>query len=274
MTYDGAIIEGTGIGGKVLIVQKSPEFMRDVAPYFAPSFIIVFAHICYAYTGNLVFPIWLMYLACPICNFFLPEDNQNLTQKCEKAYNNDKRFWLPLYTFNLLETLTWIWALIVVSDEVNPDFFWFKLKPRTTGQYLLFTFQWGYFCGLNAVGGHELLHKKETYNKVLGTWSYTKFMYSHFLDEHLKGHHKSVGTREDPATARLNETLYEFIPRSFFGSHINVWQRECKRIRKEMGEDTPFILILFNNKMSMYFVIHMSILATIYFFLGKESLKY
>lgn len=75
MTYDGAIIEGTGIGGKVLIVQKTPEFMRDVAPYFAPSIVLVFAHICYAYTGNLVFPIWLMFLLCPICNFFLPEDN-------------------------------------------------------------------------------------------------------------------------------------------------------------------------------------------------------
>lgn len=139
---------------------------------------------------------------------------------------------------------------------------------------MLFTFQWGYFCGLNAIGGHELLHKKETYNKIIGTWSYTKFMYSHFLDEHLKGHHKAVGTREDPATARLNESVYSFMLRSAFGSHINVWQRECNRIRKEMGEDTPFILILFNNKMSMYFVIHMSILATIYFFLGIESLKY
>jgi len=118
------------------------------------------------------------------------------------------------------------------------------------------------------------MHKKETYNKIIGTWSYTKFMYSHFLDEHIKGHHKTVATPEDPATSRLNESIYHFIPRSFFGSHINVWQRECRRIRKEMGEDTPFVLILFNNKMSMYFIIHMTILATIYFFLGIESLKY
>lgn len=118
------------------------------------------------------------------------------------------------------------------------------------------------------------MHKKEAYNKIIGTWSYTKFMYSHFLDEHIKGHHKAVATPEDPATARLNESVYHFIPRSVIGSHVNVWQRECQRIRKEMGEDTPMILILFNNKMSMYFVIHMTIIATIYFFLGIESLKY
>ena len=68
-SHDGALIEGTGIGGRVIIVQKTPEFMRDIAPYFAPSFIIVFAHIVNVYTGNLLLPIWLMYLACPIVNF-------------------------------------------------------------------------------------------------------------------------------------------------------------------------------------------------------------
>jgi len=58
------------------------------------------------------------------------------------------------------------------------------------------------------VVGHELLHKKEAYNKVIGTWAYTKLMYSHFFDEHIKGHHKTLGTPEDPATSRKNETVY------------------------------------------------------------------
>jgi len=129
MTSDGALIEGTGIGGKVLIVHKTPEFMRDIAPYFAPTFVLFFSHFVYMYTGNLLLPVWIMFLACPICNFLLPEDNQNLAQKCEKAYHNDKRFWLPLYAFIFAETATWLWALIVMSDKVNPDSFWFKLKP-------------------------------------------------------------------------------------------------------------------------------------------------
>ena len=28
---DGAVIEGTAIGGKVLIVSKHPEFLRDIS---------------------------------------------------------------------------------------------------------------------------------------------------------------------------------------------------------------------------------------------------
>mgnify|MGYP001030670827 FL=1 len=267
-THDGALIEGTANNGQVLIVQKTPEFMRDIAPYFAPSFIIIFAHFIYAYTGNLLLPIWLMYLVTPIGNFIAPEDNQNLTQKCERAYLNDKRFWAPLYAFNILETITWLWALIVMSDQVNIDCYWFQLKPETNGQYFLFCLQWGYFCGLNAIGGHELMHKRETVNKLAGTWAYTKFMYSHFLDEHLQGHHKAVSTYEDPATSRRNESLYAFIPRSVIGGHINTWNREVKRIKKEFGDDVATTIMLFNNKMVTYFIIHASICGSIFFFLG------
>lgn len=118
------------------------------------------------------------------------------------------------------------------------------------------------------------MHKRETVNKLAGTWAYTKFMYSHFLDEHLQGHHKGVATLEDPATARRNESLYAFIPRSVIGGHLNTWKREVKRIKKEFGDDVPLSLMLFNNKMVTYFIIHASICGSILFFLGWSSLKY
>jgi hypothetical protein len=65
-TKDGALIEAVAEGGLVYIVQKEVQFLRDVVPYFAPSFVIIFAHIIYMYTGNLLLPVWLMYLITPI----------------------------------------------------------------------------------------------------------------------------------------------------------------------------------------------------------------
>lgn len=79
--------------------------------------------------------------------------------------------------------------------------YWFQLKPTSTFDYIMFSIVFGYFSAINIINGHELLHKKEWYNKLIGTWPYTKFMYSHFLDEHIKGHHRAVSTPEDPATA-------------------------------------------------------------------------
>jgi alkane 1-monooxygenase len=268
------VVEGTEVGGKVFVVRKNPEFIRDIAPFFAPSLLLVLGHIFYIYTGKLVLPFWLMYLMCPISNFLLPEDNQNLSKKSEKTFFNDRRFWLPLYSYDLLETITWLWGLVLFSDKVNIDLFWLNLKPETNTQYFIFSLLWGYFAGLNGIIGHELLHKKERINKVVGTWAYTKFMYSHFLEEHIQGHHKYVATLEDPATARKNESLFAFIPRSVIGGHIQSWKREVSRIRRDCGEDVSMLSLVLKNKMTFYFLLHSSICLAIYHFLGWESLKY
>ena len=59
-TDEGYEIEGFGIGGKVQIVKRDqPDFMRDIFPYFMPSFLLLIAHLIYFYTGNLMISIWL-----------------------------------------------------------------------------------------------------------------------------------------------------------------------------------------------------------------------
>lgn len=173
--------------------------MRDIAPYFASTFLLISCHILYMYTGNMCLALWLMFIAVPTSNLITEGDNQNLAFKSEKVFIKDKRFWIPLWSYSIAETITWIWALIIFSDKVNIDLYWFQLKPTSYYEIFMFTYVCGYFSGVNTANGHELLHKKEWYNKYLGTWSYTKFMYSHFLDEHIKGHHKRIATPEDPA---------------------------------------------------------------------------
>ena len=61
LTADGSIIEGYGKGGKVKIVTKSsPEFMRDIFPFFMPTFVLLIAHGLYAFTGNTILPFGLI----------------------------------------------------------------------------------------------------------------------------------------------------------------------------------------------------------------------
>lgn len=204
----------------------------------------------------------------PVSHFFLQEDNFNLNLKSEKIFTNDRRFWLPLYLINIIETLTWIWALILMSDQVEIDMQLFKMKPETFCEYFKFTMMTGLFCGLNAIGGHELIHKKEWYNKAAGTWSYTKFFYSHFLDEHIKGHHKNIATDDDPATARKGEVVYSFVVRSAIGSHFSVARMENQKVLREHGEDAPLLKRVLHNKMTHYLCLHLTILALIYALLG------
>lgn len=85
------------------------------------------------------------------------------------------------------------------------------------------------FSNLNAVQfavAHEIFHKSGTFNRYLGTVHMVKNLYMHFTYEHLYGHHRKVATPEDPASAEKGITLYQFFPRTFFGSYKSVYKME------------------------------------------------
>ena len=195
-------------------------------------------------------------------------DSFNLSKKTEKTYMNDYRFTLPLQMMIFLETISWIWALIVCSDKVKFDNHWLNPDISTFSKYLIFTFVYGFFTGLSAICGHELVHKKDPINKAIGTWAFTKFFYTHFLDDHFACHHKYVATPEDCGTARKNEPLYKFILRAQYMANTGSWNREVKRIKKEFGKNVPLPIMLFNNRMLWCIVFHFTIVTVIYLLLG------
>ena len=59
-------------------------------------------------------------------------------------------------------------------------------------------------AGTNA--GPELIHRaKNSIQQKVGYWLLALNFDTAFVIEHLHGHHKFVGTYDDPATARYNE---------------------------------------------------------------------
>jgi len=99
-------------------------------------------------------------------------------------------------------------------------------------------------------------------------------MYSQFLDEHLKGHHKLVATWPDGATARKNESVYMFILRNLTTSKSNVWRFESEKIDRLYGKDANVFTRIICNKMVWYELLHASILLTVYLVFGWTSFKF
>ena len=197
-------------------------------------------------SGNLLIPIWLAYiLNMPNCwqiwNFTSTSAETNLCKASERVFLKDKRFFGPLYVFVLNDCLTWLWCLCLVSDY-NPlantaySFLFENKHGNSLGSWFVFTFVWGYMGGVNGLAGHELIHKKDPFNKILGMFTYSKILYSHFLLEHSNGHHRNIATPEDSATARKDENFYAFAVRSAFGGHRNTYVREVERIKSECKE--------------------------------------
>jgi alkane 1-monooxygenase len=79
---------------------------------------------------------------------------------------------------------------------------------------------------------HELGHRRSAVDRGLAKLLLTSVCYGHFFIEHNRGHHARVATRDDPATARLGESLYRFLPRAVAGSLASAWQLEAARLRR------------------------------------------
>jgi hypothetical protein len=68
----------------------------------------------------------------------------------------------------------------------------------------------GVVNGLAINTGHELGHKKTNLERWLAKTVLAVVGYGHFFIELNRGHHKDVATPEDPASAKLGQTLYGF----------------------------------------------------------------
>lgn len=76
---------------------------------------------------------------------------------------------------------------------------------------------------------HELGHKRPAVERWLSKVALAQTGYGHFQLEHNRGHHTKVSTPDDPASARLGEHFYEFLPRTVVGSLLSALRLERQR---------------------------------------------
>jgi alkane 1-monooxygenase len=79
---------------------------------------------------------------------------------------------------------------------------------------------------------HELGHKRASLERWLSRIALAQSGYGHFYIEHNRGHHVRVATPEDPASARLGESFYAFLPRTVIGSLRSAWELEQVRLKR------------------------------------------
>ena len=89
----------------------------------------------------------------------------------------------------------------------------------------------GIVNGIAINTAHELGHKRERLERRLSKIALAPTGYGHFYVEHNRGHHVRVATPDDPASARLGESFWAFLPRTVLGSLRSAWRLEAARFR-------------------------------------------
>jgi alkane 1-monooxygenase len=88
----------------------------------------------------------------------------------------------------------------------------------------------GMVSGIAINTAHELGHKRADLEKWLSKVALAQSGYGHFFIEHNRGHHVRVATPEDPASSRLGESFWAFLPRTVSGSAGSAWGLERARL--------------------------------------------
>ncbi|MCD0449638.1 alkane 1-monooxygenase [Actinocorallia sp. API 0066] len=172
---------------------------------------------------------FLLIVVSPALDAFFGKDSDNPPDSV-LAWLEGQRYYrwcvwayLPLQYAGLV-LACWIWA----QGDVP---LWEKI---------LLTLSISVVGGVAINAAHELGHKKEALERRLAKIALAQTAYGHFFIEHNRGHHVRVATPEDPASARLGESFYRFLPRTVVGSVRSAWGLERRRLaRLGSGPWTP-----------------------------------
>lgn len=91
----------------------------------------------------------------------------------------------------------------------------------------------GVINGVAINTAHELSHKHDKVDQLLSLAALAPTGYGHFRVEHPYGHHKRAATPEDPASSKMGETFWEFLPRTVIGSFKSAIEIETRRLQRK-----------------------------------------
>ena len=178
----------------------------------------------HAQNGNelwFVAPFLFNYLLAPLLDWVIGEDRNNPPEEIVIQLDRDpyyRRLTYIVVPLHFLSLLTTAWYAAT--------------QPLSWWAFTLLAMFAGMIAGLAINTGHELGHKNSKLEKWLAKIVLAVPAYGHFTIEHNRGHHKWVATHEDPASARMGESIYRFALREIPGVFRSGWATEKERLNR------------------------------------------
>lgn len=213
---------------------------------YLPAFICIYGNLTGGYFafGNVVFSLVFLALTEWITKDFLSN---------ESSEKNDEIPQLILLLHVPLQLASVGSLLYGIYNESLTDFYIIGAALST-----------GLNSGSSAIiVSHEYIHRKINYERMLGKLLLFSSGNLYFYIDHLKVHHKWVGTEKDHATAKYGENLYQFFIRSVSGQFWGALKIEATRLK----EKNKAAYGLENYVMRQMFLQLFLILA-LYYFIG------
>ena len=163
----------------------------------------------------------LVFAVFPLLDLLVGTDPSNPPDSVIKWLEQDRYYRWCTYAFIPIQyagiiLACWLWS----SGELS----------TVEGVGLALTM--GMVSGIAINTAHELGHKRARLERRLSKVALAQSGYGHFFIEHNRGHHVRVATPEDPASSRLGESFWTFLPRTIAGSLRSSWELERERLAR------------------------------------------
>ncbi|SHI70852.1 alkane 1-monooxygenase [Algibacter luteus] len=193
------------------------------------------------------------FIIIPILELVFPIDNKNLGPEEVESRKNKILFdWLLYLNLPIVFGLL-IFALVTVTTNSFESY-----------EFVGLIISMGIVLGVNGINvAHELGHRQTTNERFLGKALLLPALYMHFYIEHNYGHHLHAATKEDPATARYNQSVYSYWVTSIFRQYISAW-----KIQKKLLVNNNLSVLSFKNDMLWYLILQLLYLGIIAFAFG------
>jgi alkane 1-monooxygenase len=161
----------------------------------------------------------LIFVAFPILDIAVGVDATNPPDSVLKWLEQDRYYRWCTYVFIPVQYAGLIFACYLWSSG-----------DLSVLDSLGLAFTVGVVGGIAINTAHELGHKRASSERWLSRIALAQTGYGHFFIEHNRGHHVRVATPEDPASSRLGESFWAFLPRTVSGSLRSAWGIEAARL--------------------------------------------
>lgn len=174
-----------------------------------------------ASAGWFAVPFLLFYGVVPIADWLLGEDPSNPPESEVPALEVDGYYRAILYL-----TVPVLWAAVLLN------LVFLATHPLPWAPWVATVLATGSVLGFGLNLSHELGHKQSAVAHKTALFSTSLGAYGHFSIEHNRGHHRHVSTPEDPASARMGESIYGFVLREMPGAFTRAWRLEADRLQR------------------------------------------
>ena len=202
-------------------------------------------------------PVLYVFIVIPLADFIVGRDESNLTVEAEAKAKASKIYTLILWMFipvqfGLIFTLGYLYVQEYLAG--------FALM----GAMLSIALSNG---GIGITIANELIHRSNKFEQLLGRILLLSVLYMHFAIEHVRGHHATVATEEDPASAKKGQSFYAFLFPGIYGQFISAWQLESERLAKFKQSKLSL-----NNEMIQFMIVQSAFSFLIFYLFGFEYL--